>query len=751
MGKKYILICFVLFISFFNEGYSQKWIVKDSILVFPEGFYSWLKRNNGGIDTLASGNVGNFRDRKVGTNQGIEVFDFNKDGLMDLTFEFHPHNTITREYLKGIFLQNKNGKYVLDTNYVIKGKGDMWYGEFADFNGDGLSDYMYLTSNYHGADSNRIYNTDMIGDNWPDRVFINNGKGFDTLSLDEKNIRVMSTYAADIDNDGADEIIASSQDKYINISTNTWESIRISVYKYDKKLKKFYEIEKNLSNLWNEKISPPISSYPVFNIVDAVNKNEFYALALDSLSNGYTIYDYSNFTLANYNFTTKKLNTFKINRDSILIPEKYSKSGADNPKNAGDDYFRFMVHSFRYANKLDIDMDGEEEIILGGFYQNNHRVNKPKFAYGWKVLGLNGKDLTSKFFNDNGIDRGVDLVSHMLDIDENNKGPEWIPGVWGLDPKYYIDGSPTLGYYYQYVNGKMEKKFIRNIIHETNKKVDSNYFFEMQLVKYPNYTKTKNALLMFDFWDIKRTAILYQATCIGISKPTFNTTKYSFCNGDSIKLSITNINKGDSIKWYYGTKSDLTNPSNKTFTDSTKLFVTRTDSVGCVISSDTIQIKKYGIPSAPTLSRDTANFLLSGAAGTTWYKDGSAITDTAQKYKPTAAGSYTAKTTTNGCTSVMSAAYYYLVTDIINLSKDEFIKLAPNPFVNQLNFDFIVKGYQKLNIEVYDVATGSKVATQQNITAGTQIQLGQLARGAYIIRVTSNDNKIAQQFKMVKL
>jgi hypothetical protein len=751
MGKKYILICFVLFISFFNEGYSQKWIVKDSILVFPEGFYSWLKRNNGGIDTLASGNVGNFRDRKVGTNQGIEVFDFNKDGLMDLTFEFHPHNTITREYLKGIFLQNKNGKYVLDTNYVIKGKGDMWYGEFADFNGDGLSDYMYLTSNYHGADSNRIYNTDMIGDNWPDRVFINNGKGFDTLSLDEKNIRVMSTYAADIDNDGADEIIASSQDKYINISTNTWESIRISVYKYDKKLKKFYEIEKNLSNLWNEKISPPISSYPVFNIVDAVNKNEFYALALDSLSNGYTIYDYSNFTLANYNFTTKKLNTFKINRDSILIPEKYSKSGADNPKNAGDDYYRFMVHSFKYANKLDIDMDGEEEIILGGFYQNNHRVNKPKFAYGWKVLGLNGKDLTSKFFNDNGIDRGVDLVSHMLDIDENNKGPEWIPGVWGLDPKYYIDGSPTLGYYYQYVNGKMEKKFIRNIIHETNKKVDSNYFFEMQLVKYPNYTKTKNALLMFDFWDIKRTAILYQATCIGISKPTFNTTKYSFCNGDSIKLTITNINKGDSLKWYYGTKSDLTNPSNKTFTDSTKLFVTRTDSVGCVISSDTIQIKKYGIPSAPSITRDTANFLLSGAAGTTWYKDGSAITDTAQKYKPTAAGSYTAKTSTNGCTSVMSAAYYYLVTDIINLSKDEFIKLAPNPFVNQLNFDFIVKGYQKLNIEVYDVATGTKVATQQNITAGTQIQLSQLARGTYIIRVTSNDNKIAQQFKMVKL
>jgi len=239
--------------------------------------------------------------------------------------------------------------------------------------------------------------------------------------------------------------------------------------------------------------------------------------------------------------------------------------------------------------------------------------------------------------------------------------------------------------------------------------------------------------------------------CNNLIKPLFNTSKFSFCSGDSLKIAVSNINKGDSLKWYYGTKSDLTNASNKTFTDSTKLFVTRTDSLGCVISSDTVQIKKYGIPSAPTLSRDTANFLLSGVPGTTWYKDGSAITDTTQKYKPATPGSYTAKTTTNGCTSVMSAAYYYLVTDIINLSKDEYIKLAPNPFINQLNFDFIVKGYQRLNIEVFDVSTGTKVASQPNLTAGSRITLGQLSTGTYVIKVTSNDQKIIQQFKVVKM
>jgi hypothetical protein len=240
-------------------------------------------------------------------------------------------------------------------------------------------------------------------------------------------------------------------------------------------------------------------------------------------------------------------------------------------------------------------------------------------------------------------------------------------------------------------------------------------------------------------------------TQCNIAKPTFNTTKYSFCAGDSLKLTISNVNKGDTLKWFYGTKSDLSNVTNKTFTDSTKLFVTRTDSLGCVISSDTLQIKKYGIPSAPTLSRDTANFLLSGAGGTTWYKDGNAITDTTQKIKPTSPGSYTAKTTQNGCASSLSTPYYYLVTDIINLSKDEFIKLAPNPFINQLNFDFVVKGYQRLNLEVFDIASGTKVASQSNLTAGTKITLGQLSAGSYVIKVTSNDNKIAYQFKMVKL
>ena len=247
---------------------------------------------------------------------------------------------------------------------------------------------------------------------------------------------------------------------------------------------------------------------------------------------------------------------------------------------------------------------------------------------------------------------------------------------------------------------------------------------------------------------------LYDVTvhfCNNLIKPGFNTSKFSFCSGDSLKLSITNINKGDTLKWFYGTKSDITNVSNKTFTDSTKIFVTRTDSIGCIISSDTVSLVKYAIPSAPTLFRDTANNLVASNNGITWYKDGTAITDTTQKIKPTTGGSFTAKTTQNGCPSALSTPYYYLVTDIINLSADEFIKLSPNPFSNQLNLDFIIKGYQRLNMEVYDIATGAKLASQSNLIGGSRITLDQLAGGTYVIRVTSNDQKIVKQFKIVKM
>ena len=229
----------------------------------------------------------------------------------------------------------------------------------------------------------------------------------------------------------------------------------------------------------------------------------------------------------------------------------------------------------------------------------------------------------------------------------------------------------------------------------------------------------------------------------------------SFCQG----TNLTSLNLYNEINTYWYTTaiggiSSKNQPSiSSDLMKSYTFYATIKDTNSCeskLRSVINIQIKET--PSFPILSRDSLNNLISSYQyKNTWYKDGVAITDTTQKIKPTTPGSYTVKTTQNGCISAASTPYYYLVTDIINLSADEFIKLAPNPFTNQLNFDFVLKGYQKLNLEVFDLATGAKVSSLQSLSAGMPIYLGQLSAGTYVIKVSTGDNKIVQQFKVVKL
>jgi len=137
--------------------------------------------------------------------------------------------------------------------------------------------------------------------------------------------------------------------------------------------------------------------------------------------------------------------------------------------------------------------------------------------------------------------------------------------------------------------------------------------------------------------------------------------------------------------------------------------------------------------------------------GNTWYKDGVALNDTSVKIKPNTPGYYTVKTTQNGCTSIISSTYYFILTDIINLSPSEFIKLGPNPFANNIRFDFNVRGYQKMNIDVYEISTGRKVSSRIGLTTGTTLNFDNLSTGIFVFNVISQDGKISHQFKLVKL
>ncbi len=218
----------------------------------------------------------------------------------------------------------------------------------------------------------------------------------------------------------------------------------------------------------------------------------------------------------------------------------------------------------------------------------------------------------------------------------------------------------------------------------------------------------------------------------------------SFCQGDSVLLTSSTAN---AYLWSNGaTTRSITVKQAGTYN------VKATYSNSTNSTSNNITISSIPIPTTPVITRNNTNYLVSSASyGNNWYLSGTNTNDTANAIKPTQAGLYTARTIQNGCASSMSGIYYYLITDIINLSSTEFIKVSPNPFTTQLNLDFSIEGYQKLNLEIFNMTTGEKIANKEQINAGNSISTSALSSGTYMIRLSSPNGKINKQFKMIKL
>ena len=723
--KQRILLLVVLFSFLFNQVQAQiKWQLKDSVIKFPSNFASWIERNVGKYNPY---------NEPLGTRipsfQLKETGDFNKDGFTDLCMELNlrffdtnnPSNPNKYQdslmnYYKGIFINQKNGTYLLDTNYIIKGRGAIWDGGFGDFNGDGLTDY-YNNCIYYEFDPK---NKDVLfykygrGDASPSHVFFNNGKSFDRVDLDTVDMISTNSDIIDINKDGRDEIIVTASAKFI-------------LYQFDPQSKKFIKKFNNINDYIDKKYGTTIK---FFNFKEKIDNS-----ILLTLSYGFTqrkedwMVDILQINLTDSSIKVK--NSFK-HPSYLLNDGSLSMAGIADKKG-----------NFKYE---DLNKDGIDELIWLGYFSFNNPL--PSIFQSNERMGINIIENnivnTPKYWNYDTTEIGFRIGGYITDLNAD-KISEIISEEW-LDNynKYFA-------YYYSFDSGMYNKKYIEPI----NKNIVIKKSFQKKFHTWAeDFDKNGTSdIIIYDPDNLTNNYIYKSIDCKEVfSKPIFNTTKFVICSNDSLKLSITNVNKGDTLKWFYGSKSDISNTTSKIFSDATKLFVTRTDSIGCISSSDTIDIKKFNLPSTPSISRDTANNLVSSVAfNNTWYKDGKVITDTTQKIKPSGAGSYTVITTENSCASKMSNAYYYLVTDIIKLNAEEFIKLAPNPFQGQLNIDFSIKGYQKLNVEVFELTTGTRMASQQNVLPGSLLSFGFLAPGTYLIKVSSNDQKLSYQFKMIKL
>jgi hypothetical protein len=232
----------------------------------------------------------------------------------------------------------------------------------------------------------------------------------------------------------------------------------------------------------------------------------------------------------------------------------------------------------------------------------------------------------------------------------------------------------------------------------------------------------------------------------------------ALCIGGTSTSLVANATGGHSLLWYgssaTGGQSSGTAPIPTTNAQgSTDYYVSQSNnSTTCESPRTKITVSVGPAPATPTITRDAnGNLTSSATSGNQWYKNGAEIIGaTSTLFKPTEVANYAVKIQ-GVCVSPMSTIYYFLITDVINLSATEFIKLAPNPFQNKLNFDFVIKGYQKLNLDVFELATGRKVTSRVGLTPGSPVYLPELSGGTYIVRITSADGKLSYQFKMMKL
>ena len=742
MGKKYIVIAVFLSFSILSAAQIPVLSIKKNIFKMDSIFEK---------EAISKSYYRAF-------NRWFKQADMNNDGKPDLILQSYQHKN--RAGIVSV-LYNKTtaaNNIIFENNTAgnLYTEGDPGQFDVGDVDGDADEDLLIMTENYHGKPEDKPlewYRT-QSNDHTVDKLFLNNGTaGFSRLIFPD-TFNTASGRLIDINKDLKKEILISNYTKPMEADPQHQD--KNLIYKY---------------NLINNQLVRNSTLYS--------NNNNLFSRVGHATEIGDKIY----FQIENRgNDFNDSVLIISFNKgDSLSLISKHDTIAIIAPRKQTKDeyvYTYFPTNEFG-IHIVDLDKDGSIEVVTQEFmyikYADGRSVANDIGSFNLGVNGLshtriqvyNKSGNISNQWLDSTLQYDPTRIAHGNGIkleDINNDGLldilpiagwGWWPFTMG-DPLIADDikkkrillnsGKKFTSFTLKFnteaeLNILQVQSFIYPISFEKNKPSSILYIKEGGETSNPSFNET-NGVINLDFSQ-------FQFPCTNFP-PTLNITGNKiFCtNSDSAIMKTVSI-VGYKTVWY---KNGLIKANSNQFiikdTGSYKVNVTNLG--GCQIEK-TFTVIKNPIPTAPTLSRDTDNNLVSGATGTTWYKDGSAITDTTQKYKPTTAGSYTAKTTKDGCTSEMSAAYYFLVTDIINISKDEFIKLAPNPFINQLNFDFIVKGYQKLNMEVYDIATGTKVASQPNLTAGSRITLGQLSAGTYIIRITSNDNKISYQFKMVKL
>lgn len=605
--------------------------IRSSMLKFPPNLATWLKRTikDNNIDISKFGTPGN----QIRSNQSKQFYDFNKDGKKDICIElgFEYFRTTAKqdsakEYYKGIFINKGNETFELDTNYVINGRGYPWYGKFGDFNGDGKVDYFHLIGNYHGDQAKKpldLYKYKDSSDGSPSHVFLNNGKGFDKVDLDTLNMISNNCQVFDINGDGRDEIISMPSSRFL-------------VYTYNPTTKKFDISLDNINQIIRNKYGNNIKFFTFESIKNSKIKMTISYDFTTSDKNDWKI-DIAEIGLKDSTFTV--INSFKH-------PMYQSTSGVLANADIQDN------DSYEYT---DLNGDGVDELIMISPYSSIPE------SQGFNIIE-NNTIKTSKYWTPDLKEVGFRIQGYIKDMNGDGK-LDIVSGEWNLDKSYGY-----FNYYYKFSNGKFNRTQL-DLTKNSIKPINIPYWTWANDFNEDGL----NDIFVFNNNNIFESYYYKTVDCAKSVKPILNTSKFSFCSSDTLKLSIINSLEKDNYKWYFGSQVDSSNVKSKSFMDSFKLLIVKTDSLGCETKSDTLALTKLAAVPIPSIANSTPltfcagqNVVLtSSGANNQWYLNGNAIANaTTATFTANASGTYKVKATNGDCSSPLSAASTVVVNPI---------------------------------------------------------------------------------------
>jgi hypothetical protein len=233
--------------------------------------------------------------------------------------------------------------------------------------------------------------------------------------------------------------------------------------------------------------------------------------------------------------------------------------------------------------------------------------------------------------------------------------------------------------------------------------------------------------------------------------PVLTQTATALCQGQSVVI-MGQVIGGVSYQWLKdGTRITGATEVNYSATSTGNYQLQLTNQSGCTSRSANAVITSKPIPATPTVSRDNSDLVSNSTQGNQWFNSvGEAIPGAnAQKFRPTTNGYYTVKTTVNGCTSLSSANYFYVSTAVLNLSNGQFVKIFPNPVINDMIIEYNIQGQYELNVQLYDM-TGKVIFERKGLRTGNVINLNTLAKGNYMLKVLKKDGKVLYTGKIAK-